>query len=69
MSGYCSATALLLSGDIHVDADGGCGTVCGPGQSIRQEAEVLYCSFHHCQLWYVDSFQNIIMIFIGKGFV
>ena len=36
LGGGCTS-ALLVLGGVHVDADGGCGLVCGAGQSLHSK--------------------------------
>ena len=51
LSDSCSDSALLVPGDLHVDADGGCGLVRGPSQSVCYKAEKIHSLFLHLQLW------------------
>ena len=51
LSNSCSDHALLVSGDLHVDADGGCGLVRGPRQSVCYKPEKIRNLFLYLQLW------------------
>ena len=42
LSDSSSDHALLVPGVLHVDADGGCGAVCGPCQSLCQAPEKIH---------------------------
>ena len=54
LGGGCTS-ALLVLGGVHVDADGGCGLVCGAGQSlhIKFQEEILSDFVHSVELRYV----------------
>ena len=51
LSDSCSDHALLVPGVLHVDADGGCGLVRGPRQSVCYKAEEIRNLFLYLQLW------------------
>ena len=48
---HCCVAPLHVSGCVHVDVDGGCGPVCGTGQSVCYTYEILHCCLHISQLW------------------
>ena len=51
LGGGCTS-ALLVLGGVHVDADGGCGLVCGAGQSLHSKFQEEISDFvHSVELW------------------
>ena len=52
---HCCVAPLPVSGDVHVDADGGCGLVREAGTSVHNQSQTLHCFFHHSKLWLVKQ--------------
>ena len=51
----CCVGPLSVPGDVHVDADGGCGLVCEAGPSVHSTPETLHRFLHHSKLWLVKQ--------------
>ena len=48
---HCSVGSLLVHGDVHVDANGGCGLVRETSRSFHHTSQTLHCFLHHCKFW------------------
>ena len=51
VSSYSHCASLLLPHNVHVDADGGCGLVCGSRARLHQAQASLHHWFHCGELW------------------
>ena len=52
---HCCVGPLPVPGDVHVDADGGCGLVHEASQSVHNQLQTLHCFLHHSKLWLVKQ--------------
>ena len=48
---HCCIASIPLSGDVHVDANGGSGLVPETSQSVHSRSQMLHCFLHHSKLW------------------
>ena len=48
---HCCVGSLLFHGDVHVDANGGCGLVRKISCSFHHSTQTLHHFLHHCKFW------------------
>ena len=48
---HCCVASVPVSGDVHVDANGGCGLVRETSQSVHSRSQTLHCFLHYGKLW------------------
>ena len=48
---HCCGASLLVHGDVHVDANGGCGLVREASCSFHHTSQTLHRFLHHCKFW------------------
>ena len=68
---HCCGASLLVHGDVHVDANGGCGLVHETSCSFHHTSQsLLHCFLHHSKLWCAiesELFWSILIIINNVG--